>query len=165
MKKVLLVILVVIIMAIIGMYFLLSHFVGAGTIGSIQAYRFNNKKSDLDSLLIDIANNNNYISSINGNDYFDTLGYEDPRMEEFRSFYTRFEYLSIKLEEESIFRYNTLELDSTRSKLILVSAAQFGESIQFESDLGFFERNSYRNIFKDEIVNKLLRNEIIIEMK
>ncbi|MFA7326979.1 MAG: hypothetical protein WC121_09965 [Candidatus Kapaibacterium sp.] len=156
MKKIILIIASIFSLGFILILFLAYNFIGAGTVGSIETYQFKTTTDVLDSLILDIATKNNNIKFINSNDYFNSLKIDDPYPEDVKSIFLDYNYVSILVNESNyILRYNTLELDSNSSLIILFSGAKSGDYIGSQISLSNSEIRFYKDIFRKNIITQI----------
>lgn len=156
MKKIILIIASIFSLGFILIIFLAYNFIGAGTVGSIETYQFKTTTDVLDSLILDIATKNNNIKFINSNDYFNSLKIDDPYPEDVKSIFLDYNYVSILVNESNyILRYNTLELDSNSSLIILFSGAKSGDYIGSQISLSNSEIRFYKDIFRKNIITQI----------
>src|SRR5690554_5214034 len=135
MKKILIG-LVIFIALIIGGYYLLIYFIGAGVVGRIEDYDFNTSIQQLEKGISEVNKSYEEIEKINSDDYFDLThssnnAKKNPLYEDFKAYDAKYSHLSIIVDDKKyIFRFRVQENDST-SRITLVSAAEYGEGIDF----------------------------------
>jgi hypothetical protein len=130
--------------------FLLSC--GAGNTGKIKSYEYNITKAQLESYISKYFNEHSELKKADTLKQYDLkgTGYED---------YVFNCYLESK-NNSYVFTLSYIG-DSTywsthkNSELAIVSAGKFGDSLKFNSELGFIEKRELIKIFEENFINKL----------
>ena len=144
----------VILLFIIGVIFFLK-FVNHKSIGKLNSYKISLTKLEIQKKIKSLSNNDLKLDIIDSNHYFNILK-KDSTMEvnsNMKSFYTNYEYLSVKERENRlVFRYKIIQEEGF-STVNLISISIHDDKYNFKKNGTSSNEKKYISIFKNRIVS------------
>lgn len=131
-----------------------------GVIGSISNYYYNVPQDELTKAVKKVIKENKNIRIVHGDVYHEKISKNQDKTNalenDIKNYYNKFNYISIHNEKKCyIFRYQITSSTHGDSRIILTSAAHYGDGIKLAKNISFFRKRTYKKIFNDRFISKI----------